>query len=186
MVLLTSQDSVLKTSMIAPSFELQGVDGRAHSLAQFANKKAILVLFMCNHCPYVIPKMEYFVQLQKEYGPKGLQILAINSNDPSIRPEDSFDHMKKTAQEKGFNFPYLFDETQKVARAYGAVCTPDPFLFDSTGSLVYHGRFDDAHGKKHSEGTTREMEDAINQLLEGKKITIPTHPSMGCSIKWKS
>ncbi len=183
MVLTPSADTLKKGSK-APDFNLMGVDGAEHQLSEFSGKKALLVIFMCNHCPYVIPKMGYFVELQERY--PELQIVAVNSNDPTNYPDDSFESMKKVAEEKGFSFPYLFDETQEVAKAYGATCTPDPFLFDGNMELAYHGRFDDAHGKPHGEGKTSEMEDAIKQLLAGEDVTVPTEPSLGCSIKWKT
>lgn len=185
MTLTPSGYRVLVKGSQAPDFELPGIDGRTYRLADFKGKKALLVIFMCNHCPYVVPKMDYFVELQERYGPKGLQIVGINPNDAVKYPEDSFDKMKEWAERKGFNFPYLYDETQETAKAYGAECTPDPFLFDAGMKLRYHGRFDDAHGGPHSEGETSEMEDAIRQVLVGKKVTVETLPSMGCNIKWR-
>ncbi len=184
MVLLTSQYNVLKDGDGAPDFNLKGIDGKSYSLASFKGKP-ILVIFMCNHCPYVKPKMEYLVKLQQKYGEDGLQLVAINPNDPTNYPEDSLEGMQKLARKKAFNFPYLIDETQEVAKSYGAVCTPDPFLFNSEHKLVYHGRFDDAHGQAHLAGSTTEMEDAIRQLLSEGKVTVTVFPSMGCSIKWK-
>jgi len=186
MTLTASSYKILKRDSPAPAFSLPGVDGKTYSLADFKGKKVLLLIFMCNHCPYVVPKMDYFVELQRKYKDKGLQIVGINANDADNYPEDSFGKMKEYAERYGFNFPYLFDETQEVARAYGAECTPDPFLFDADMKLRYHGRFDDAHGKPHSEGKTSEMEDSIKQLLEGKEITVETLPSMGCNIKWKT
>lgn len=185
MALTASSYKVLNRGSFAPEFKLRGTDGKMHSLADFKGKKAVLVIFMCNHCPYVQPKMEYFMKLQKEYETKGLQVVGINSNDTMKYQEDNFENMKKWARDKGFNFPYLYDETQEIARSYGAECTPDPFLFDFQMKLQYHGRFDDAHGKPHQEGKTAEMEEAIKQVLERKEITIETLPSMGCNIKWK-
>jgi len=185
MVLTASSYKVLSKGSTAPDFRLVGVDGKEYTLSGFGGKKALLVIFMCNHCPYVQPKMDYFAELQKRYGPKGLQVVGINPNDSSKYPEDSLENMKKWAREKKFNFPYLHDETQDTARKYGAVCTPDPFLFDSQMRMAYHGRFDDAHGKPHGMGKTSEMEDAIKQVLEGREVTVETLPSMGCSIKWK-
>ena len=185
MVLTASSYKVLNRGTPAPDFNLLGTDGRAYSLSNFKGKKLLLVIFMCNHCPYVQPKMDYFVELQTRYGAQGLQVVGINSNDVSKYPDDSLENMKRWAKEKKFNFPYLFDETQEVARAYGAECTPDPFLFDGSLTLAYHGRFDDAHGKSHSAAKSSEMEEAIKQMLEGKEITVETMPSMGRNIKWK-
>lgn len=184
MVLMQSEYKKLKRGESAPDFKLKGIDRRMYSLGDMS-KPALLIIFMCNHCPYVKPKMQYFKQLQARYGDKGLQIVGINSNDPTNYPEDSWEGMKKTAMEEGFNFLYLVDETQDVAKAYGAVCTPDPFLFNEQRRLVYHGRFDDAHKLPHEQAKTSEIEDAIKQLLAGEEITVPTFPSMGCSIKWK-
>jgi len=185
MTLTPSSYKLLHKESQAPDFSLEGIDGRTYSLGDFKGKKALLIVFMCNHCPYVVPKFGYLVGLQERYGPGGLQIVGINSNDAERYPEDSFEKMKEYAKEHGFNFPYLFDETQEVAKAYGAECTPDPFHYDSEMRLRYHGRFDDAHGKSHEHGSTSEMEDAIKQVLAGEEVTVETLPSMGCNIKWR-
>ncbi|MEW6035101.1 MAG: thioredoxin family protein [Candidatus Micrarchaeota archaeon] len=185
MVLAPSSYKVLHKGSPAPEFRLKGIDGKEHSLAEFKGKKALLVIFMCNHCPYVQPKMPYFAELQRRYGPLGLQVVGINSNDARKYPEDGPEKMAQYAARFGFGFPYLVDEAQEAARAYGAECTPDPFLFDSSLALAYHGRFDDAHGRPHSDGKTAEMEEAIKQVLSGAAVTVETLPSMGCSIKWK-
>lgn len=184
MTLTASSYKVLTKDSKAPDFRLPGTDGKEHSLEEFKGKP-LLIIFMCNHCPYVVPKFDYFVELQEKYGPEGLQVLAINSNDAVNYPEDSLEKMKEYSEEYGFNFIYLFDETQEIAKNYGAECTPDPYLFDSELKLKYHGRFDDAHGDAHLEGKTSEMEDAIKQVLSGQKVTVETLPSMGCNIKWK-
>ena len=184
MVLVMSCYDILKKGETAVDFSLKGVDGETYSLASFEKAKVILVLFMCNHCPYVIPKMDYFVELQKKYD--GLQILAINSNDPTTYPEDNLEGMKKTAKEKGFTFPYLVDADQSVAKKYGAMCTPDPYLFNKKRELVYHGRLDDVHKMSHENAKTSELKDAIKEVLAEKEVTVPTFPSMGCSIKWKN
>ncbi len=186
MSLTPSKYNVLKKGMKAPSFNLKGVDGEFHSLEKYPNKKAYLIVFMCNHCPYVKPKMSFLKYLHDEYESKGLQIFGINSNDTQAYGEDDFENMKRVAKEQGFGFPYLLDETQKVAKAYGAACTPDPFLFNSKLELVYHGRIDDAHGKPHEEATTNELEEAIQQVLEGKKVSVKEQPSYGCNVKWKN
>jgi peroxiredoxin len=185
MVLTPSDYEKLSKGDMAPDFNLPGIDGKNHSLSEFSDTKALLIVFMCNHCPYVIPKFDYLIELQSKYGDLDFQLVGINSNDPTDHPEDSFDNMVRIANDRGFNFPYLFDESQDVARAYGAVCTPDPFLFDNDQKLAYHGRLDDAHGKFHDEATTSETEDAIKLLLDGKPVDLPDEPSLGCSIKWK-
>ncbi len=165
----------------APQFILPGVDGKKHKLTDF--EKPVLIIFMCNHCPYVVPKFDYFSELADKY--PEIAVIGINSNDAKNYPEDSFEKMREYADKHNFKFTYLFDESQEVAKAYGAECTPDPFLFDKEHKLVYHGRFDDAHGKGHYEGNTSEMEDAIQQMLKADDITVETLPSCGCNIKWK-
>ncbi len=175
----------LKINGKAPDFNLKGVDGKYYSLQDFKDAKALLVVFMCNHCPYVKAKLETIKNLQAKYKDKGLILVGINSNESEDYPEDSYDGMVETAKANDFNFIYLHDESQEVAKAYGASCTPDPFLFDSKQELVYHGRFDDAlePGQK---ATKFDMEEAIEAVLQGKK---PKHEflySLGCSIKWKS
>ena len=134
MVLLESQIK-LKAGDIAPYFELLGIDDKKHSIDDYADYKGILVIFMCNHCPYVKAKSEALNELYEKFGGK-IAIVGINSNDSTNYPEDSFENMKKTAEEKGFKFDYLIDDTQEVARKYGAMCTPDPFLFNSKKELV--------------------------------------------------
>jgi len=175
----------VKKGTPAPRFSLPGIDGRMHSLTDFKDKKAVLVVFMCNHCPYVKHKIGAIVSLFNEFKNKNVSVIGINSNDPSRYPEDSFEGMKQFAKEKNIEFPYLIDEAQDVARSYGASCTPDPFLLDGNLNLVYHGRFDDAL----EPGTipkTHEMKDAILQLLKNQKVTVDERPSIGCSIKWKN
>ncbi|MDO8538356.1 MAG: thioredoxin family protein [archaeon] len=185
MTLTTSTFKVLQKGGIAPDFNLPGIDGKNYSLKHFKDKKALLVVFMCNHCPYVIPKIPVLIGLQRQYANRGLQILGINANDTKKFPEDSFDQMKVFAKDQRINFAYLFDEAQLVPKKYGAVCTPDPFLFNSKLELQYHGRIDDAHGKPHEEAKTNELEEAIIQVIATGKNNVPALPSMGCNIKWK-
>lgn len=184
MALTPSRYDTLKKGDKAPDFSLEGIDGDMHSPWSFAGKKALLVVFMCNHCPYVKHKIGTIVALHKEFSGKGLAVIGINSNDPEEYPEDNIDGMKEFAKERGMQFPYVVDETQQVASSYGATCTPDPFLFDGNLRLVYHGRFDDAL-EPGTTPTTREMKEAIMQLIEGKSVTIQERPSIGCSIKWR-
>ncbi len=183
MVLTFSSYKVLQKGSKAPDFNLPATNEKKYSLKDFEEKN-LLIIFMCNHCPYVVPKFDYFKKLEKKYS-KDLQIIGINSNDAEKYPEDSFEKMKQYSKEYNFNFVYLFDETQKVAKKYGATCTPDPYLFNKEKKLIYHGRFDENHGGSHNEAKTNEMELAIKQLIAGEKITIETLPSSGCSIKWK-
>ncbi|MFH1408451.1 MAG: thioredoxin family protein [Nanoarchaeota archaeon] len=166
----------------APEFSLPATDGKTYSLADFKEAKAVLVVFMCNHCPYVHPKIEEMKRITADFKDQGLVVVGINSNEDINYPDDSFENMKKVAAEKGFNFIYLRDESQDVANAYSAVCTPDPFLFDAEFKLVFHSRIDDKHGEV---GKVKELHQAIGEFLETRKITVEEQPSMGCSIKWK-
>ena len=183
MVLLKSE-VVLKTGDKAPEFNLLGIDDKKHSLPEFKDKPVLLVVFMCNHCPYVQAKVAAMNEIYEKFKGK-LAMIGINSNDPTNYPDDSFENMKKFAMEKGIKFTYLVDETQEVAKKYGAVCTPDPFLFDNNRGLVFHGRIDNAM-KPEDTPTDKTMIANIEKLLAGKKLEKDFDPSMGCSIKWKS
>ena len=184
MVLMESDNKMLKHGITAPDFNLKGIDGKFHSRDGYRGKKALLVIFMCNHCPYVKAKVDIINQLARHYSAKGLAVVGINSNNAEDYPDDSFGNMVKWAEEKEFAFDYLVDETQEVGMKYGAVCTPDPFLFDSDFNLAYHGRIDDGHYPQLIAKST-ELKDAIVQLLSGKAVNVEEHPSIGCSIKWK-
>ncbi len=175
---------MLELGAAAPSFSLPGVDGKSHSLADFASAKALCVIFSCNHCPYVQAYEGRLKDLQAEFGPKGLQIVAINSNDAVAYPEDSFDEMKKRAAAQGFNFSYLHDESQAVAKAFGAQRTPHIFLFDVSRKLAYLGRVDDNY-KEPAAVKSRELRDAIEDLLAGNAVRLPETFAVGCTIKWK-
>jgi len=168
----------------APAFDLPGVDGVTRSLASFADAKVLVVVFTCNHCPYARAVEPRFVELQRDYADAGVQLVAINSNDDKAYPEDSFDHMVVRAREHGWNFPYLHDATQAVARAYDAACTPDIFVFDAARKLTYNGRLDD-NWKDASQVQRRDLRAAIDATLAGKPVDFTPVPSMGCSIKWK-
>lgn len=183
MVLLKSE-VVLKTGDKAPEFNLLGTDDKKHSVSEFKDSQALLVVFMCNHCPYVQAKVSALNEIYERFKGK-IAMVGINSNDPTNYPDDSFENMKKFAKEKGIQFTYLVDETQEVAKKYGAVCTPDPFLFDKEGKLVFHGRIDNAM-KPEDHPTEKTMIANIDKVLSGKKIEKDFDPSMGCSIKWKS
>ena len=186
MTVTPSNYSVLKKGSKAPDFKLPGTDGKTHSPSDAQGKKAMLVVFMCNHCPFVKPKMKYLKELFDRHEKNGLAMVGINSNDTEAYSEDDFGHMKQTAEEQSFNFPYLLDQTQNAARSYGAACTPDPFLFDSEMKLVYHGRIDDCHKEPHGKAKTNELEEAVKQVLAGKNVTVKEEPSYGCNVKWKS
>jgi peroxiredoxin len=182
MVLLESQIK-LKPGDIAPNFQLLGIDDKNHSLNDYSGYQGVLVIFMCNHCPYVKAKIEAFNELYEKFGGR-IAIVGINSNDSKDYPEDSFENMKKTAKEKRFKFDYLVDDTQIIAKKYGAICTPDPFLFNSKKQLVFHGRIDNAM-KPDDVATEKTMINNIEKLLSGEKIEKDFDPSIGCSIKWK-
>ena len=182
MVLLESQIK-LKTGDIAPDFKLLGIDDKEHSLKDYENYKGILVIFMCNHCPYVKAKVDALNELYTKFGDK-IAVIGINSNDSTDYPEDSFEAMKQTAREKGFGFDYLVDETQEIAKKYGAMCTPDPFLFNSKKQLIFHGKIDNAM-KPDDEVTEKTMIKNMQRLLDDERIQKDFDPSIGCSIKWK-
>lgn len=168
----------------APDFELRGIDGKNYSLKSFTGSKALVVMFICKHCPYVVAVQDRIAKLAKEFTPKGVSFVGINSNDTDKYPEDSPENMKKQAKEVGFIFPYLLDTSQTVAKAYGAVCTPDIFVFDSKNKLAYRGRIDDSW-KDESKVTRQDLKLAIEALITGKTVSQDQIPSMGCSIKWK-
>lgn len=178
----TPSSQTLQAGQKAPDFSLKGVDGKKYSLQNF-NAKALLIVFMCNHCPYVHARLGDIIVLQEKF--KGsLQVVGINSNDANYEGE-GFENMVRFAKERKMNFPYLFDETQNAARAYGAVCTPDPFLFDAGKKLIFHGRINDAM-EPEQKPKTQVMEINVRKLLNGEKIEKTFDPSIGCSIKWKS
>lgn len=177
MVLLESQVKLAKGDA-APAFELPGTDGKNHNLAGYS-KEGLLVIFMCNHCPYVKAKLPEILRLHEKFKDR-IDVVGINSNDAETYPEDSFEAMK----EAGLPIDYLADISQNTAKDYGATCTPDPFLFDKDHKLVFHGRLDDAMSPD-AEASEKTMETNIETLLAGRQIERDFDPSMGCSIKWK-
>lgn len=179
-MVLTESTNKLKIGDAAPAFKLKGTDGKIREIGGFAGKP-LLVVFMCNHCPYVKAKVDEINSIARDFGK--IRVVGINSNESENYPEDSFENMILFAKERHLVFPYLHDETQEVARAYGAVCTPDPFLFDSAHRLYYHGRIDDGHGPS-AKATTVDLRNAIEALLNSR-VPPAAFPSMGCSIKWK-
>jgi peroxiredoxin len=176
--------SKLKIGDKAIPFALPGVDGEEHSLADYADKAAVAVVFSCNHCPYVLAWEDRMIQVQADYAGKGVQLIAIGSNDAQKYPADSFAKMKEHAREKGFNFPYLRDETQEVARFYGAERTPEFFLFDKGGVLRYHGAPDDNYDDPQAV-QQQYLRDALDAVLAGETPAIAETPPVGCTIKWK-
>jgi peroxiredoxin len=169
----------------AISFSLPGVDGKTYSLADYSDKKAVVVVFTCNHCPWAQAWEGRINQIQADYAAKGVQVLAINANDSVSHPGDSFEKMKERAQEKNFKIPYLRDESQKTARAYGAQRTPEVFLFDSAGKLQYHGAVDD-NGEDPAAVQSAYLREALDAVLAGKNPVTNETPPKGCTIKWKA
>lgn len=169
----------------APEFSLPGVDGKIWTLAQVRGPKGLLVMFICNHCPYVKAVREKIIRAARDLAALGIGVVAISANDPTDYPEDSFDNMKQVAREFGYPFPYLFDETQEVAKAYGAVCTPDFFGYDKDLKLRYRGRLDSS-GRSAAPDARRELYEAMKQVAETGAGPHEQIPSVGCSIKWKT
>jgi peroxiredoxin len=174
----------LKVGDKALPFKLIGVDDKPHSFSDYAGKKAVAVIFSCNHCPYVRAWEDRIVQIQTDYSDKGVQLIAINANDASKAPDDNFPKMKERAREKHFNFPYLRDETQEVARAYGAERTPEVFLFDTDGLLRYHGTIDDNYDDPKAV-KVRYLRDALDAVIGGRSVQIAETRPVGCTVKWK-
>lgn len=170
-----------------PSFSLPDSDGRVVSSDDFAQAPALLVAFICGHCPFVTHIRHGFAQFAREYQPRGLAIVAINSNDIEAFPEDGPDGMRDEARRAGYVFPYLFDETQDVAKAFRAACTPDLYLFDANRSLVYRGRFDDSRPRTSPPMpvTGRDIRAAVDAVLAGAPVPQDQKGSVGCNIKWK-
>jgi peroxiredoxin len=169
----------------APDFSLPGTDGRRYTLDAVRGPHGVVVMFICNHCPYVKAVIGKIVRDMRDLAREGVGAIAISSNDPAGYPADSFERMKAVADEHGFGFPYVFDETQAVARAYGAVCTPDFFGFDRDLRLAYRGRLDDS-GRSPKEGNRRELVEAMLDVARTGSARGEQHPAIGCSIKWKS
>lgn len=174
----------LQIGQKAPDFSLPGVDGKTWSLGDFADRKLLIVLFSCNHCPYVVGSEDRMNRLYADYAPRGVGMIAINSNEQQNHPMDDFDHMVQRAKEKGFQFPYVRDESQEVALAYGALRTPHYYVFDEERTLRYTGRMDD-NPRTAGQETTRELRDALDALLEGRQPPVPVTNPIGCNVKWK-
>jgi peroxiredoxin len=170
----------------APPFSLRDVvSGQSYSLASFNGKAALLVMFICRHCPYVVHVEQEIAKIGRDYTDTGLGIIGISSNDPVSYPDDAPPRLKKMAERLGFTFPFCFDETQDVAMAYGAACTPDFYLFDRERRLVYHGQLDDSRPGSNKPVTGRDLRAAIDAALAGKPVDSKQRASIGCSIKWK-
>lgn len=170
----------------APAFSLPDtVSGNMLSLDELKSEQATVIMFICNHCPFVKHVQEQLVQLAQDYQPKGVSFIAINANDAEAYPDDSPENMKEVAKEAGYPFPYLFDESQEVARAYQAACTPDFYVFDGELKLAYRGQLDDSRPQNGIPVTGESLRAALDQLLQGKSVPAEQKPSIGCNIKWK-
>jgi peroxiredoxin len=174
----------LKPGDEAISFELPGVDGQPHALSDYEDKDVVVVVFTCNHCPYAQAWEGRLIQAQVDYADQGVQFLAISSNDAEKYPADSFDAMKERARQQGYSYPYLYDESQEVAEAYGAERTPELFVFDQDRTLRYHGTIDDNY-EDPGAVEHRYLRDALDAVLAGRRPTVTETPPVGCTIKWK-
>jgi peroxiredoxin len=174
----------LKISDKAIHFALRGVDNQEYSLANYADREAVVVFFSCNHCPYVQAWEDRIIQTQADYADRGVQFIAINANDALKYPDDSFPKMKERSQQKGFNFPYLYDEKQEIANFYGAQNTPEFFVFDKERVLCYHGALDDNFDDPNAV-KSQYLRDALDAVLAGQTPTVAETPVVGCTIKWK-
>jgi peroxiredoxin len=176
---------MLSLGTSAPDFHLPDTAGQTVSLADFKQQPALLVIFLCNHCPYVIHIREGLARLAREYVPRGVGVVGISANDVNSHPADSPARMRDEVQAAGYVFPYLYDETQGVAKAYRAACTPDFFLFDRARKLVYRGQFDDSRPGNGRPVTGQDLRAALDAVLAGQAAPVLQKPSLGCNIKWK-
>jgi len=177
--------TMLSLGTTAPDFQLPDTNGKIVSPADFKDKTALLVVFMCNHCPYVIHIREGLAQFARDYASKNLGMVGINANDVKHYPDDSPARMKEEVKSAGYVFPYLYDETQAVAKTYRAACTPDIFLFDKSRKLVYRGQFDDSRPGNGIPVTGKDLRAALDAILAGKPVSERQIASIGCNIKWK-
>ncbi len=176
--------TMLELGTPAPAFSLSNTEGDTVSLANFADAKALLVIFMCNHCPFVLHVADELAKLGKQYQAQGVAVAAINSNDVANHPEDAPDKMKQGKAQHGYTFDYLYDETQQTARAFRAACTPDFYLFDGARKLVYRGQMDDSRPDNGIPVSGLDLRAAMDAVLAGQSVPADQKPSMGCNIKW--
>jgi len=182
-----TESTMLALGTQAPEFILNDtVSGKSLSFSELRSDVATVIMFICNHCPYVIHVNEQLVQLANDYTPKGISFIAISSNDVENYPQDAPEKMTLLAEKMAYPFPYLYDETQEVARAYHAACTPDFYVFDDESSLVYRGQLDDSRPGNGKEVTGHDIRVSLEALLNGIEAKAPQKPSMGCNIKWKT
>lgn len=184
--MVRTNSTMLPLGTKAPDFSMVGVDGQTYSLAHFEDAKALLVIFMCNHCPYVIHIADHLAALANEYQSRGVAVVGISSNDVSKYPQDSPEQMVHEAEQRGYTFPYLYDETQEVAKAYRAACTPDFYVFDEKSELVYRGQMDDSRPKTDEPKpiTGKDLRAALDAVLAEQAVSTDQIPSLGCNIKW--
>ena len=182
--MVKTASTMLPLGTKAPDFSLVNVDGTTVSLNDFANAPALLVIFMCNHCPFVIHVASELANLAAEYQQKGVAVVGISSNDASSYPQDSPENMVREAQERGYSFPYLFDETQEVAKAYRAACTPDFYVFDQSQELVYRGQMDSTRPDSGQLPNGEDLRRALDAVLAGQPVSHDQKASIGCNIKW--
>lgn len=180
-----TNSTMLPLGTKAPDFSLVNIDGQTVSLSDFQDAPALLVIFMCNHCPYVIHVSEELARLTSEYQQKGVAVVGISSNDAAAYPADSPEQMVAEAEKRGYTFPYLYDETQEVAKAYRAACTPDFYLFDREQKLVYRGQMDASRPDSGIPVTGADLRAALDAVLAGQPVPEDQNPSIGCNIKWK-
>ena len=182
----TASTQILPLGSKAPDFSLVNVDGKTVSLADFEGAPALLVIFMCNHCPFVLHIASELANLAAEYQAKGVAVVGINSNDATKYPQDSPEQMIHEAENRGYSFAYLFDEGQDVAAAYKAACTPDFYLFGRGQGLVYRGQFDSSRPNSGVPVTGGDLRRALDAVLAGKPVAADQRPSIGCNIKWRA
>ncbi len=184
--MVRTASTMLPLGTQAPEFSLPDAEGKTVSLGDFADAPALLVVFMCNHCPYVKHVADGLAKLAREYQGRGVAVVGINSNDVATYPDDAPEKMAEEIKRRGYTFPYLYDETQQVAKAYRAACTPDFFVFDGQRRLVYRGQMDDSRPESRIEVTGKDLRAALGAVLAGRPVAEDQKPSLGCNIKWKS
>ena len=182
--MVKTASTMLQLGTRAPEFSLSNIDSSVVSLADFADKKGLLVVFMCNHCPFIKHLRKELAEFGNEYQGKGLGVVGISSNDVANYPDDSPEKMVEEATDAGYQFPYLYDESQEVAKAYKAACTPDFFLFDAGMALAYRGQFDGSRPGNDLPVTGADLRAACDQVLAGEPVPVEQKPSIGCNIKW--
>ena len=182
--MVKTESTMLPLGSTAPPFSLMNVDGQIVTLDNFSDSRALLVMFICNHCPYVIHVADQLAVLGHEYMQKGVGVVAISANDISTHPADSPEQMVREAEDRGYPFPYLYDQDQSVAKAYRAACTPDFFVFDKNHQLTYRGQLDDSRPESGIPITGVDLRAALDATLANEPVADPQKPSLGCNIKW--